>query len=255
MGRVLFIAVLLLVIAAAVLAARGYFNEFWRSVESRIAPQASQPSPQVQAPAADESSKATTPAPDQSLPQAQTPVAPPESQSATGAESPTENQQPSETPSAPATPPAGTEAPAPAAATAAQPLSPAPSAQAEKQKQTESASSARHPREEAPAPRAANAKGAVAKRVLPNVAQGARQGMRRPVDVEVQVSVNEHGAVSDANCLTQGSGNYFARVSVQAAQSWKFQPPVSDGQPRPSSWILRFHFDRSHEEVTATEAR
>jgi TonB family protein len=95
----------------------------------------------------------------------------------------------------------------------------------------------------------------VAKRVLPNVAPGATQGMRGPVEVEVRVSVNEDGAVSSAEYVSHGPGNYFARISRQAAQSWRFSPPETDGLPQPSVWTLRFHFVRGKTEVSATEVR
>ena len=247
-GRVLFTGVLLLVIVAGVMAVRGYWSEFWRSAESRIAPQATQPSPQSQAPAAEtESSKSAPSGPDQTAPQNQTQPPLPESQSATPSESSAQNQSPTESQNVPVEPRSAPETQVPSV--------PPPSPTSENQHATTSAESQQKSAEEVPALKVANARGVVTKRELPNVAAGAREGMRRPIAVEVQVSVNERGAVSDAACLTQGPGNYFARVSVQAAQAWKFRPPVTDGQPRASSWILRFHFDRSHVEVTATEIR
>lgn len=100
-----------------------------------------------------------------------------------------------------------------------------------------------------------NGKGAVLKRVLPNVAPGASDGIRRPVEVELRVAVNEEGRVTSAECLTQGPGNYFARIARQAAESWKFRSPEIEGQPRASQWTLRFRFERRRTDVTATELR
>lgn len=108
-------------------------------------------------------------------------------------------------------------------------------------------------KEDAEAPRVMNAKGAVLKRVVPNVAPGARASMRRPMQVDVRVRVNENGSVSSAQCMTQAQGNYFARISQQAAHSWKFKPPVSGGHPRESEWMLLFQFDRARTDVIATE--
>jgi len=109
------------------------------------------------------------------------------------------------------------------------------------------------PKEAARTPRVMNARGAVASRVLPNVAPGARESMRRPVQVDVRVAVNENGTVTSARCMTQGSGNYFARISQQAAHSWRFKPPVNNGEERASEWMLLFQFNRTRTDVIATE--
>jgi protein kinase-like protein len=111
------------------------------------------------------------------------------------------------------------------------------------------------PKAVAPAPRVMNAKGAVVKRVLPNVAPGALQSMRRRVQVDVRVSVNSSGTVSSAQSVTQSRGNYWARISQQAAEEWKFKAPVSDGQARSSYWMLLFEFDRGRTNVIATQLR
>jgi len=111
------------------------------------------------------------------------------------------------------------------------------------------------PESTAKAPTEANAKGAVVERILPNVSSGATSAMRGPVQVEVRVNVNEDGKVSNAEYMSHGPGNYFARISHDAARSWKFKPPVKDGQPISSIWTLRFHFDRKKTEATATEIR
>jgi TonB family protein len=101
----------------------------------------------------------------------------------------------------------------------------------------------------------ANADGAVLKRVLPNVSPGAIESMRGPVEVAIRVSVNQHGAVSNAEYMTHGPGNYFARIARDAARSWKFTPPQREGQPQASVWNLRFRFERRNTDVTATELR
>jgi serine/threonine protein kinase len=98
-----------------------------------------------------------------------------------------------------------------------------------------------------------NAKGLVAQRILPTVSPGARGGMRRPVEVLIRVSVNQEGTVSDAAYVVPGPGNYFARVAQRAALSWKFKPPVQNGDPERSVWMLKFNFGRGSTEATATE--
>ena len=142
------------------------------------------------------------------------------------------------------------------AAQTAQPSNPVPAPSATPQAAASAPETATETKPAAPTPaRAVNAEGAVLKRVLPNVAPGARASMQRPLDIQVRVSVNDRGAVSSAEYMTQGPGNYFARVAHDAARSWKFTPPERGGQPRPSVWLLRFHFDRRNTEATATEMR
>jgi TonB family protein len=99
----------------------------------------------------------------------------------------------------------------------------------------------------------ANSKGAVVKRVLPNVGPEATGSMRRPMDVELRVSVNEEGRVANVQYMTLGPGNYFARKAHQAAEGWKFKPPHSNGQAVASKWVLLFRFERGRTDVTATE--
>ena len=169
-----------------------------------------------------------------------------ESQGATSGAAPVQNQQPSGTQSAPAT-----AQPIPEAQT---PASSSTTLQAERQPAVTEGKEEK-PKEEQEASRVANSKGTVEKRVLPSVASGAGQSMRRPVEVEVRVMVDDRGSVSSAEYITQSPGNYFARISHDAARAWKFQPPVSNGKPRASEWTLRFRFDRSHVEVEATEIR
>jgi hypothetical protein len=106
-----------------------------------------------------------------------------------------------------------------------------------------------------PAPRVMNAKGAVLKRLLPSVAPGAFQSMRRPVQVDVRVSVNSKGTVSSAQSVTQSRGNYWARISQQAAEGWKFKPPVSEGQAQASYWMLLFEYNHGRIDVIATQLR
>lgn len=152
-------------------------------------------------------------------------------------------------------PPASSESRSQAPSSQAQkaPAAPAPESQP-----AESPAAKTEPKEEAPAPKAAravNAEGAVLKRVLPNVSPGASQGMRGPVQVEIRVWVNQNGSVSNAEYMTLGPGNYFARVAREAARAWKFRAPETEGQRRSSTWNLRFRFERRNVEATATEIR
>ncbi|MGA9584157.1 MAG: TonB family protein [Terracidiphilus sp.] len=98
-----------------------------------------------------------------------------------------------------------------------------------------------------------NSQGLVATRVLPIVSPGARAGMRRPVEVVLRVTVNRDGTVADAAYVSPGPGNYFARLAQRTALSWKFKPPIRNGDPERSVWTLQFNFEREKTEATATE--
>jgi TonB family protein len=99
---------------------------------------------------------------------------------------------------------------------------------------------------------AADASGAVVKKVLPNVSPGAAASMRIPVNVQLRVSVNKAGAVSDVAYVSPGAGNYFARLAQRTVRSWKFSPPTRNGVPEPSAWKILFHFSRNKTEASAT---
>lgn len=235
-GVLLFAIVLLAVIS--ILAVRGYRSKFPPATKTPSASAGNQPSAQSQAAKPPESHTAPAGQPEAQNPSQ--PATPQESQSPPPSEAVSPSQKPLEAQTAPAETRHAPEAQAPASS----PVKKAPSDQ-----ETEAPKS----KEEVREPRVANAEGAVLKRVLPNVSPGANESMRRPILVDVRVAVNESGTVANAAYMTQGPGNYFARTARQAAYSWKFKPPRSNGQPKASVWRLRFLFERNKTEVTATE--
>ena len=97
----------------------------------------------------------------------------------------------------------------------------------------------------------AETNGSVVKRVLPDVSPGAFEGNPILVEAQVRVSVNKDGAVSDVEFISPGAGNYFARLAERAARSWQFAPPMQNGKPGPSIWVVRFYFARNQTEATA----
>jgi len=233
-GPVLFTLLVLLVIAG-IFGIR-YKDRIMPLIVKRSVPAQSQQTPQTEAP---QNPAGATKA-DQEPPST-TPTAPAPSSTA-GSES-TTGSQPSHSPTEVSKPPvqAASEAQPPAASQADANPEPEPEPPA--------------PKETKPAPRVTNAKGAVLRRVLPNVAPGAVESMRRPVQVDVRVSVNSNGSVSSAQSVTQSRGNYWARISQQAAEGWKFKAPVSDGKARDSYWMLLFQYNRGRTDVVATELR
>jgi hypothetical protein len=215
--------------------------------QNQSAPAASQQAAQPQAPAVPsgeaESASGNTPSGSQ-------PEAPAALPGETGSTAATSGAAPEKQP-APAS--AGT---APSARAAASPVS-KQQTPAAPSSETRSAPAAAQAEQQTPLPSPATSgattEGAVASRVLPNVSPGAIESMHGPVAVETRVLVDRTGAVSKAEYITQGPGNYFARISLRAAESWKFTPPQTHGHPEPSVWTLRFYFTRGKTEVSATE--
>jgi protein TonB len=108
--------------------------------------------------------------------------------------------------------------------------------------------------EQQTASQGAAAKAAVAERVLPDVLPAARESIRGQVNVKVRVTVDPDGQVSNAALASPGPSKYFARVALEAAQRWRFQPAQVDGRPVSSAWLLQFQFTQAGTEVTPVQA-
>ncbi len=97
----------------------------------------------------------------------------------------------------------------------------------------------------APAKKAAPSGGAVVHQVLPDVPQSAKNTISGTIKVTVQVQVDASGKVVSAKFKSAGPSVYFANLAMKAAQRWEFSPPMVDGQPTGSAWLLQFHFKRT----------
>lgn len=239
-----FLVVLALLVAAAVIGVRGYRNHWFNLGGTQNTPAQSQ-SPPLQ-PAQNEAAQAPAQPANTAPRSPATQLQPESSSSQTEAQSSQAPVQPSQEGSASQPPLAQTAPPA----TEVAPESAKPSRSHETRRQPQSTLEEQAQSSEGRAPRA-NGKGAVVSRVLPNISPGASSSMRAPVEVELRVSVNERGKVSNVQYMTKGQGNYFARTARQAALSWTFRPPESEGQAMPSEWILLFRFERRRTEATA----
>jgi TonB family protein len=82
----------------------------------------------------------------------------------------------------------------------------------------------------------------VADQVVPDVPQSARDTIRGTVRVSVRLSVDTAGNVTEAELDLPGPSKYFARLALEAAQQWKFDPPKMQGQNVLSDWLLNFQF-------------
>ena len=96
-------------------------------------------------------------------------------------------------------------------------------------------------------------RGAVAKRVLPDVPQSASETIHGTVEVSIRVTVDPSGDVSNATFDSPGASKYFANLALQAARDWRFKPAQVDGQAVSSVWILRFQIRQTGTEVTSVE--
>jgi TonB family protein len=102
-------------------------------------------------------------------------------------------------------------------------------------------------------PAGAALQGEVAHKVMPEVLQSARNSIRGTVKVRVKVNVDRSGNVEDAELESRGPSKYFARVALEAAQLWKFKPPMIGGRGVLSSWTLQFEFTRGETTVIPTQ--
>jgi len=96
---------------------------------------------------------------------------------------------------------------------------------------------------------------AVAERNVPNVPVSARNTVTGKVRVIVRVAVDSTGRVSDATLVSPGPSKYFARIALESARQWTFQPPKVDGSPATSAWTLRYLFGRAGTEVIPAPAK
>ncbi len=92
-------------------------------------------------------------------------------------------------------------------------------------------------------------RGEVARQVLPDVPQSAKNTITGTIKVGVRVEVDASGKVTAAKLTSPGPSKYFANLALKAAQRWEFSPPSVGGQPAGSAWLLRFKFRRSGTQV------
>jgi TonB family protein len=83
--------------------------------------------------------------------------------------------------------------------------------------------------------------------VKPVVPQNAIAMLKRTVDVQVRVYVNETGKVVNAEPVGSAAGlyQYLTAAALQAARNWKFQPAQRGTTPVASDIILHFLFEPS----------
>jgi TonB family protein len=65
--------------------------------------------------------------------------------------------------------------------------------------------------------------------------------------------VDTAGNVTEAELDNSGPSKYFARLALEAAQQWKFEPPRMQGQSVLSDWLLHFQFTGSGTKVVPVQ--
>ena len=99
---------------------------------------------------------------------------------------------------------------------------------------------------------AENPQQAIVREVLPKVPKSARDTIQGTIRVRVRVALDEAGSVVGARFDAAGPSKYFARLSMQAAQAWKFAAPHAAGVNPAKEWLLRFEFRRDSTHVVPT---
>jgi TonB family protein len=102
---------------------------------------------------------------------------------------------------------------------------------------------------------AATTAGSVLTKVSPAAAPSALRTITGHLKVRVRVEVDPAGNVTSARFVTEGPSKYFARISMQAAQQWKFTAPNQNGQAIPSHWTILFEFTRGGISEEASPSR
>jgi TonB family protein len=94
--------------------------------------------------------------------------------------------------------------------------------------------------------------GRVLHQVLPDVPKKASDSIWGTVRVTVRATVDPSGGVSKAELASAGPSRYFARLSVDAARKWQFDPAKKNGQAVASVWLLRFNYTKTGTTVLPT---
>src|SRR5262249_39404475 len=79
----------------------------------------------------------------------------------------------------------------------------------------------------------------VVKRVVPDATKKATSTIRGKVAVNVKVSVDSSGNVTDTQLDSPDASKYFANLATKAARQWKFRGGSAQ------DWNLRFEFRKS----------
>jgi len=107
---------------------------------------------------------------------------------------------------------------------------------------------------EAPKKTAAS-RGEVARQVLPEIPQSARNTITGTIKIGVQVEVDSSGKVTSAKLTSPGPSKYFANLALKASRQWEFSPAEVNGERAASTWLLQFRLKRTSTQASAQTAK
>jgi TonB family protein len=96
-----------------------------------------------------------------------------------------------------------------------------------------------------------DSRGSVLHQVLPDVSQSARNTITGRIRIVARVEVDASGKVTHARLTTPGPSQYFARLTLSAAERWQFSPPIVNAQPVASVWSIIFRIGRKQTQTAA----
>jgi TonB family protein len=99
--------------------------------------------------------------------------------------------------------------------------------------------------------RSANSGVGAIRQVVPDVPQSASDTIQGTIRVSVRVKVDGSGNVTGADLDYPGSSRYFARLSLEAAQRWRFAPSDTEAG---RNFVLHFEFKNNGARASATRA-
>ena len=85
---------------------------------------------------------------------------------------------------------------------------------------------------------------AIQQRVLPEIPASARRTITGTVRINVRVSVDRSGHVTEARSASPDASKYFAGLAEKAAREWKFASAAPDRPDAAREWVLRFDLGR-----------
>lgn len=81
--------------------------------------------------------------------------------------------------------------------------------------------------------------------VLPSIPAALSRLLLKPTAVQIQVTINEAGKVTQAVALPPlDSRRYLVDGALHAARQWRFKPALRGDQPVPSEMVITFKFER-----------
>jgi TonB family protein len=93
--------------------------------------------------------------------------------------------------------------------------------------------------------------GSVLHQALPDASQSARRTVTGKIRIVARVDVDANGKVTHARLTTPGPSQYFARLTLEAAEQWQFSPPVVNSRPVASIWSITFRIGRKQTQTAA----